>query len=161
MLSLLSGIPPSPVAAPDPQSRQVLDAFFLGKALVEVVTERLGSVVGEVLSEVGRLQAEQQQQIRAFQVGACTCQPCTALHGAALWCAVSHSARPQHTARALHQGAPHSKPWLVCGAKNFSERRDGITSLHCAMLPCPALPCPALPCPALPCPADSGHDGQW
>ncbi|XP_074317250.1 uncharacterized protein At4g13200, chloroplastic [Silene latifolia] len=48
-------------------SRTVLDAFFLGKALGEAVTERVESVVGEILSTVGRLQAEQQKQIQDFQ----------------------------------------------------------------------------------------------
>lgn len=54
--------------AGDPASREVLDAFFLGRALAEVVLERVGSAVGEFLSDVGRAQAEQQQQIRQFQV---------------------------------------------------------------------------------------------
>ncbi|KAH9618902.1 hypothetical protein KSS87_013614 [Heliosperma pusillum] len=48
-------------------SRTVLDAFFLGKAFGEAVTERVESVVGEILSTVGRLQAEQQKQIQDFQ----------------------------------------------------------------------------------------------
>ncbi|KAK9726486.1 hypothetical protein RND81_05G218600 [Saponaria officinalis] len=51
----------------DGDSRTVLDAFFLGKALGEALTERVESVVGEVLSTVGRLQAEQQKQIQEFQ----------------------------------------------------------------------------------------------
>ncbi|KAG0616377.1 hypothetical protein M758_5G110100 [Ceratodon purpureus] len=51
----------------DPESKQLLDAFFLGKALAETVSERIGSLVGELLSEVGQRQAEQQRQIREFQ----------------------------------------------------------------------------------------------
>ncbi|MCO5564718.1 hypothetical protein L7F22_018385 [Adiantum nelumboides] len=51
----------------DNESKEVLDAFFLGKALAEAVTERLGTAVGELLSEVGRWQAEQQKEIREFQ----------------------------------------------------------------------------------------------
>ncbi|KAL9228294.1 hypothetical protein vseg_003888 [Gypsophila vaccaria] len=51
----------------DGDSRTVLDAFFLGKALGEALTERVESVVGELLSTVGRLQAEQQKQIQDFQ----------------------------------------------------------------------------------------------
>lgn len=56
------------VFAGDPESKQLLDAFFLGKALAETVSERIGSLVGELLSEVGQRQAEQQRQIREFQV---------------------------------------------------------------------------------------------
>ncbi|CAK9162383.1 unnamed protein product [Ilex paraguariensis] len=48
-------------------SRGVLDAFFLGKALAEVLNERIESSVGEILSAVGRLQGEQQKQIQDFQ----------------------------------------------------------------------------------------------
>ncbi|CAI5467071.1 unnamed protein product [Closterium sp. Yama58-4] len=51
----------------DERSKDVLDAFFLGKAVAEVVSERVGSAVGEILSEVGRRQAEQQQQLKQFQ----------------------------------------------------------------------------------------------
>lgn len=52
----------------DSDSRGVLDAFFLGKALAEALNERIESTVGELLSAVGRLQAEQQKQIQDFQV---------------------------------------------------------------------------------------------
>ncbi|KAF8402066.1 hypothetical protein HHK36_013018 [Tetracentron sinense] len=48
-------------------SRSVLDAFFLGKALAEALNERIESTVGELLSAVGRLQAEQQKQVQDFQ----------------------------------------------------------------------------------------------
>ncbi|KAL8170206.1 hypothetical protein V2J09_022010 [Rumex salicifolius] len=48
-------------------SRAVLDAFFLGKAVAEALTERIESTVGEFLSTVGRLQAEQQRQVQEFQ----------------------------------------------------------------------------------------------
>lgn len=51
-------------------SRSILDAFFLGKALVEAVNERIESTVGEFLSTVGRLQAEQRKQVQDFQVRA-------------------------------------------------------------------------------------------
>lgn len=51
----------------DTESKEVLEAFFLGKALAEAVTERMGTVVGEFLSDVGRWQAEQQKQVRDFQ----------------------------------------------------------------------------------------------
>lgn len=49
------------------ESKNVLDAFFLGKALAEAVTERIESTVGEFLSTVGRLQSEQQKQVQDFQ----------------------------------------------------------------------------------------------
>ncbi|XP_075522139.1 uncharacterized protein LOC142555248 [Primulina tabacum] len=49
------------------ESRTILDAFFLGKALAETLNERIESSVGEFLSIVGRLQAEQQKQIQEFR----------------------------------------------------------------------------------------------
>ncbi|KAF2284505.1 hypothetical protein GH714_025907 [Hevea brasiliensis] len=55
-------------SAGDNESRSVLDAFFLGKALAEALNERIESTVGEFLSAIGRLQAEQQRQIQDFQV---------------------------------------------------------------------------------------------
>ncbi|XP_076895843.1 uncharacterized protein LOC143548620 [Bidens hawaiensis] len=51
----------------DNESKQVLDAFFLGKAFAEALNERIESTVGEFLSTVGRLQAEQQKQVQEFQ----------------------------------------------------------------------------------------------
>ncbi|KAK3228864.1 hypothetical protein Dsin_000745 [Dipteronia sinensis] len=51
----------------DGDSRSVLDAFFLGKALPEALNEQVESAVGEFLSTVGRLQAEQQKQVQEFQ----------------------------------------------------------------------------------------------
>lgn len=53
--------------AGDEESKAVLDAFFLGKALAEALTERAESVVGEVFSVVGQWQAEQQKQVQEFQ----------------------------------------------------------------------------------------------
>lgn len=58
------GGPPGPG---DNDSKTILDAFFLGKALAESVNERIESAVGEFLSAVGRLQAEQQKQVQDFQ----------------------------------------------------------------------------------------------
>lgn len=52
----------------DGESRTVLDAFFLGKAVAEALNERIESAVGEFFSTVGRLQAEQQKQVQEFQV---------------------------------------------------------------------------------------------
>jgi hypothetical protein len=54
--------------ADDNESKAVLDAFFLGKAFAEALTERVESVVGEVFSVVGPWQAEQQKQVQEFQV---------------------------------------------------------------------------------------------
>ncbi|XP_057965418.1 uncharacterized protein LOC131155981 [Malania oleifera] len=49
------------------ESRSILDAFFLGRALAEALNERIESTVGEFLSAIGRLQAEQQKQVHDFQ----------------------------------------------------------------------------------------------
>ncbi|KAG5400355.1 hypothetical protein IGI04_014962 [Brassica rapa subsp. trilocularis] len=49
------------------ENRNVLDAFFLGKALAEVINERIESTVGEVLGNIGRFQAEQQKQVQEIQ----------------------------------------------------------------------------------------------
>ncbi|KAK9057425.1 hypothetical protein SSX86_022260 [Deinandra increscens subsp. villosa] len=49
------------------ESKEVLDAFLLGKAFAEALNERIESTVGEFLSTVGRLQAEQQKQVQEFQ----------------------------------------------------------------------------------------------
>ncbi|KAL5798789.1 hypothetical protein ACOSQ2_003609 [Xanthoceras sorbifolium] len=62
-----SSRPGPPSGSGDGDSRSVLDAFFLGKALAEAVNERVESAVGEFLSTVGRLQAEQQKQVQEFQ----------------------------------------------------------------------------------------------
>lgn len=51
----------------DNESKSVLDAFFLGKALAEAVNERVESTLGDFLNTVGRLQAEQQKQVQEFQ----------------------------------------------------------------------------------------------
>ncbi|KAF0894417.1 hypothetical protein E2562_038953 [Oryza meyeriana var. granulata] len=51
----------------DDESKAVLEAFFLGKAFAEALTERVESVVGEVFSVVGQWQAEQQKQVQEFQ----------------------------------------------------------------------------------------------
>ncbi|KAJ4954904.1 hypothetical protein NE237_011687 [Protea cynaroides] len=51
----------------DNDNRTILDAFFLGKALTEAINQRIESTVGELLSAVGNLQAEQQKQVQEFQ----------------------------------------------------------------------------------------------
>ncbi|XP_043707669.1 uncharacterized protein At4g13200, chloroplastic-like [Telopea speciosissima] len=62
-----SSSPPGAPGSGDNDSRTILDAFFLGKALAEAINERIESTVGELLSAVGRLQAEQQKQVQEFQ----------------------------------------------------------------------------------------------
>lgn len=59
---------PNCVCVAENETKSVLDAFFLGKALAEALNERVESTVGEFLSMVGRLQAEQQKQVQEFQV---------------------------------------------------------------------------------------------
>jgi len=49
------------------ESREVLDAFFVGKSLAETLLERAGGAVADALSEVSRFDAENREQIRAFQ----------------------------------------------------------------------------------------------
>ena len=46
------------------ESREVLDAFYLGRAVAQTVSERLGAVLGDVLSEVVKISAEQQRAIK-------------------------------------------------------------------------------------------------
>ncbi|MED6223920.1 hypothetical protein PIB30_078835 [Stylosanthes scabra] len=65
--SLWPGGPTSGDGDSSSSSRSILDAFFLGKAVAEAVNERVESAVGEFLSTVGRLQAEQQKQVQEFQ----------------------------------------------------------------------------------------------
>ena len=49
------------------ESREVLDAFFVGKSLAETLLERAGGAFADALSEVSRFDAENREQIRAFQ----------------------------------------------------------------------------------------------
>ncbi|KAM7270228.1 hypothetical protein ACFE04_029442 [Oxalis oulophora] len=65
VLTQCSTKPPS--SSSENESRTILDAFFLGKALAEAVSERVESTLGEVLSTIGRLQAENQKQVEDFQ----------------------------------------------------------------------------------------------
>eukprot|EP00898_Chlorokybus_atmophyticus_P009053 jgi/Chlat1/9149/Chrsp97S08438 len=48
-------------------SRRVLDAFFLGRAVAEAINERLGSALGEVLSEIGKYDAERRRAMQDFE----------------------------------------------------------------------------------------------
>ncbi|KAL8146834.1 uncharacterized protein LOC141707596 [Apium graveolens] len=59
--------PAGPSSPGENENKTVLDAFFLGKAFAETLNERIESTVGEILSTIGRLQAEQQKQVEDFQ----------------------------------------------------------------------------------------------
>lgn len=48
--------------------KAMLDAFFLGKALGEVINDRIQSTVGELFSVIGGLQADFLKQAQEFQV---------------------------------------------------------------------------------------------
>ncbi|MEM1367020.1 MAG: DUF6825 family protein [Cyanobacteria bacterium P01_H01_bin.15] len=45
----------------------VLQAFYMGRALAEVLTEKVEANVAEVLSEVGKFDAEQRERLRHFK----------------------------------------------------------------------------------------------
>ncbi|VEP12638.1 conserved hypothetical protein [Hyella patelloides LEGE 07179] len=47
-------------------SNPVIDAFFLGRALAEVVGEKLEDAYTNALSELGKFDAEQRENLRAF-----------------------------------------------------------------------------------------------
>ena len=49
------------------ENKKVLDAFFVGRALAEVVNEKLGTALGEVLSEVAKVDAERRRELKEFQ----------------------------------------------------------------------------------------------
>ena len=66
-------LPPPTCLAPLPgpaervESRNVLDAFFLGRALAEVLNERLGAALGDALATFGKADAELRQALRELQ----------------------------------------------------------------------------------------------
>ena len=47
-------------------SNPVIDAFFLGRAVAEVVGEKLEDVYTNALSELGKFDAEQRENLRVF-----------------------------------------------------------------------------------------------
>eukprot|EP00899_Mesostigma_viride_P023325 jgi/Mesvir1/4177/Mv08893-RA.1 len=49
-------------------SRNVLNAFFLGRAFAQSVTEKAEKTLGELLSEVAKADAERRKLVRDFQV---------------------------------------------------------------------------------------------
>ena len=57
----------TPGGKEEAESREVLDAFFVGKALAEVLLEKAGEAVSEALSTVGRLEDERDEAVRQFQ----------------------------------------------------------------------------------------------
>lgn len=46
------------------ESRNMLEAFFVGRALAEVANERLGAALGDALAEFGKFDAELRQGMR-------------------------------------------------------------------------------------------------
>lgn len=55
------------VVVEDKESREVLDAFFIGKALAETLLERAGGVFADTLGEIAKFDAERREEIREFQ----------------------------------------------------------------------------------------------
>ncbi|EFN50711.1 hypothetical protein CHLNCDRAFT_142594 [Chlorella variabilis] len=49
------------------ESKNILEGFFIGRALAETVNERLGAALGDALAEFGKWDAETRQAIREFQ----------------------------------------------------------------------------------------------
>jgi hypothetical protein len=49
-------------------SNPVLHAFFFGRALAEVLNEKLADTVTNTLSELGKFDAEQRENLRQFMV---------------------------------------------------------------------------------------------
>ena len=47
-------------------SNPVIDAFFLGRALAEVVGEKVEEAMTNAMSEVGKFDAEQRENLRVF-----------------------------------------------------------------------------------------------
>jgi hypothetical protein len=47
-------------------SNPLIQAFFVGRAVAEVVNERLESTLTDVLSELGKFDAEAREQLRSF-----------------------------------------------------------------------------------------------
>ncbi|ELR99464.1 DUF6825 family protein [Gloeocapsa sp. PCC 73106] len=47
-------------------NNSVIQAFFLGKALAETISEKLEDLLGHTLSEVGKFDAQQRENLRQF-----------------------------------------------------------------------------------------------
>ena len=47
-------------------SNPVIDAFFLGRALAEVVSEKVEDAFTDAMSELGKFDAEQRENLRVF-----------------------------------------------------------------------------------------------
>ncbi len=49
-----------------PMSNPVIQAFFLGKAVAETITEKLEDALSQTLSELGKFDAQQRENLRQF-----------------------------------------------------------------------------------------------
>ncbi|KAK9811307.1 hypothetical protein WJX72_001493 [[Myrmecia] bisecta] len=47
-------------------SKSVLEAFYLGRAFAEAVSDRLGAALGDLVSEISKHDAERRQALREF-----------------------------------------------------------------------------------------------
>ncbi|KAL4458677.1 hypothetical protein ABPG75_013542 [Micractinium tetrahymenae] len=54
-------------ASAQQESRGMLEAFFIGRALAEVVNERLGAALGDALADFGKWDAETRQAMRELR----------------------------------------------------------------------------------------------
>ena len=57
----------SAVVEGDAESREVLDAFFVGKALAAALLERAGGAFADALSDIARFDADTRDEMRKFQ----------------------------------------------------------------------------------------------
>ncbi|KAL4859221.1 putative thylakoid lumen protein [Chlorella vulgaris] len=55
------------VTASAQDSRNALEVLYVGRAIAEVLSERLGAAFGDALADFGRLDAETRQAMREFQ----------------------------------------------------------------------------------------------
>ena len=58
---------PPPSTERSEASREVLDAFFVGKALAETILERAGGALADALGELSRFDSNTREEMRAFQ----------------------------------------------------------------------------------------------
>jgi hypothetical protein len=52
--------------SPDPSNNPLVKAFFLGRAVAELVGEQVEKTATDLLSELGKFDAEQRVQLRQF-----------------------------------------------------------------------------------------------
>ena len=53
------------LALAEDANRALLEAFYVGRAFAQTVTERLGAALGDFLSEVSKADAERQRALRS------------------------------------------------------------------------------------------------